>query len=242
MERRGEGFERERYVPPSEPTRESTPRYREPVTPEPVAREPVRHDIERQTSHTPALRPSDYEAPGVRPMRGDLTRWGPIFAGFFVALSTLVLLGVLGAALGFTAASQTTTPGGAATPGTDAGTMAMVWGAFALIVSFFVGGWIAGRLAAVGGPMLGTVHGFAVWAFTISSVLILGALGAAGIVGAVAGDTTTGAGFTLPGLDFMQASTAAWGTFIAMFLGLCAAMLGGFIGGKEHEYQRDVLR
>lgn len=218
MERRGEGFERERHVP--EPGRE--------IRPEGVEREPYREPVAHERVTEPVMRPEVYGEwePGISLRPQDLTRWGPIFAGTFVALSLIVMLGVLGVAIGF---GFVTSPAGV----TAGGTAAAIWGAIVLIVAFFCGGWLASRTAAITGPMVGTLHGVAVWALTTTALLFLGAFGLAGVLGAITGPgapmvPTPGT----PGANLGLAQGAAWGTFIALILGLAAAAIGGWVGGQ----------
>lgn len=199
MERRGEGFERERYVPEPgrEVRREGAERERI-VEPAPPARE-ERHGIAE-----PAL--------GLHPR--DLTHWGPVWAGFFVSLAVIVLVGILGVALGLGLMTQ---------PGTGAA----IWGAVTLIVGFFCGGYFAARTSSLAGPVIGLIQGVAVWAVTTAALLVLGSFGLAGLLG-----MTTG---PMPQANLGLAQGAAWGTFIALILGLCAAAIGGYVGGQALE-------
>lgn len=240
MERRGEGFERERipeqgpeprYREGVERERIIEPRHGEAVERERVA-EPRYQGVERERVAQP--RPTEPMAtyderygqlePGIVFRARDLTRWGPVIGGFFASLSVMVLLGTLGAAIGLQLAGGIPTTGVALA---DAGVGAAIYGAITLIVSFFVGGWLAGRTAAVAGPNVGLIHGFAVWALTISLVVIMGAVGFAGVLGSM---ISAGAAPVMPGAN---AIVAGWGTFVALCLGLAAALLGGWIGGNN---------
>lgn len=186
---------------------------------------------------------------------GDRIRWGAIMAGLFAALSTLVVLGVLGAAVGLSAYDR----------GDDArnfGIGASIWGAISMIVAFIVGGYVAGRYGApFGGDRSALVHGAMVWAVAIPlSLLILGSIGTMLGSGAVSGglanrdltsgqigggdrfDTARPAGAQLgaeagerTGDDAAErarrsSAGAAWGTLISLLLGLGAAALGGRLG------------
>jgi hypothetical protein len=227
MERRGEGFERERYVPGE--GRE--------VRREGVEREPVREPVagERIAEPTPAVREERQAVTepslGARPF--DLTRWGPVLAGVFVSLGIIALLGVLGAALGFQLAGPGVAPDMAAT----AGTAAAIWGAITLIVGFFVGGWLAGRMSGNSNSEIGLLHGVAVWAVSVVGLLILGAIGAGGLMGMLNN-------LGMPSGDISIAQGAAWSSFAAMLLGLAAAAAGGYLGGQyfEREGHRRLTR
>src|SRR5262245_53988136 len=69
----------------------------------------------------------------------DLVRWGPIVAGLVTALTSLVLLGLLGIGIGLSTlntganAAQGTIP-------TDAGRNSAAWAAISGLVAFFLGG------------------------------------------------------------------------------------------------------
>jgi ElaB/YqjD/DUF883 family membrane-anchored ribosome-binding protein len=125
--------------------------------------------------------------------------WGGIFAGFVVATVLQFVLSLLGVAIGFAAF----------TPGADAlrdfGIGAGIWAALTAIVSLFVGGMTAGRLAGVLTPKDGALHGVLMW--SLSTLLAIWLLasglgtvlgGAFGIVGrtltATAGGLATGVG------------------------------------------------
>ena len=105
----------------------------------------------------------------------DRVRWASIIAGLFAALSTLVVLSVLGAAVA----------GSAFDPGDRARTFGMgagIWGTVSMLLAFLVGGWLAARTAAVRGHGNGVLNGAMVWAVAIPLIiyLISAAVGAAG--------------------------------------------------------------
>jgi hypothetical protein len=232
MERRGEGFERERYVPEPGPEVRREGVERERIV-EPAARERVTEPVVREEHYGVA-------EPGLGMRPYDLARWGPVFAGVFVSLSLIVLLGVLGAALGFGLAGPATAPNVAA----NLGNAAMIWGALTLIVAFFAGGWVAARLTSTATPEIGLIHGVAVWGVTIVGLLLLGAIGVAGLVGTITGPGAPAVPGT-PGTNMGLAQGAAWGTFIALALGLAAAAIGGYFGGQyfeTHHHRRPLIR
>lgn len=94
----------------------------------------------------------------------DRVRWGPVLAGLFAALSTLVVLSVLGAAV----AGSTFDPGDRArTYGIGSG----VWAAVSMLIAFGIGGWLAARSAAVRGHGDGVLNGAMVWVVAIPLML-----------------------------------------------------------------------
>jgi len=157
------------------------------------------------------------------PFQEDVVRWGPILGGVFVALGILVMLGLLGAAVGIAALAT-----GTATTG-DIATAGGIWGGVSLIVALFVGGWLAASTSNVAGTFAGIVEGSVVWAVLVVFGLVLAALGAAvglGVFFSQFGIPTPGGGMTT------MSSTAAGWTFVALLIGLVAALVGGWIGSQ----------
>src|SRR4051812_39198023 len=109
----------------------------------------------------------------------DRVRWGPIIAGLFAAISTLVVLAVLGAAVAGTAYD----PGDSAR---SFGIGAGIWGAISALLAFFISGWLAARSAAVRGHGAGLLNGAMVWVATIPLMMIVGSM-IAGRAAAAAG-------------------------------------------------------
>jgi len=110
----------------------------------------------------------------------DSIRWGPIVGGLFAALSTLAALTVLGLAIGATAFDAGDTASGF---GLGAG----IWGALSALISFLVGGWLAGRTAAVPGRNSGILNGAMVW-FVAIPLLLYGLGSGIGAIGRTLGN------------------------------------------------------
>jgi hypothetical protein len=181
----------------------------------------------------------------------DRIRWGPIVAGLVTALSTLVVLSVLGLAVGLTAYE----PGDRLQ---DFGMGAGIWGAVSTILAFLLGGWLAAYSSVVRGRGNGLLNGAMVWAVSIPLILyLLGAgvgtmlnvgTGMATAAAPVIADTVTPAGADATAAAAQaeaqqitpqtvaaatdDASQAAWGTLIALLLGLIAAAVGGLLGAR----------
>ena len=179
----------------------------------------------------------------------DRVRWGPILAGLFTALSSLAVLGVLGAAIA----------GSAYDPGDSArsfGIGAGIWGILSMLIAFGLGGWVAARSAAVRGHDNGLLNGAMVWAVAIPlmAYLLAGAAGRVADTAAVATDEAmqasaqiTGDGTSSRGGDAMGSmqvspeqreraadagARTAWSTLVALLLGLAAAAAGGYVGAR----------
>jgi hypothetical protein len=182
----------------------------------------------------------------------DRIRWGPILAGLVTALSTLVVLSVLGLAVGLTAYE----PGDRLQ---DFGIGAGIWGAVSTILAFLLGGWLAAYTSVVRGRGNGLLNGAMVWAVSIPLILYLLGAGVGTMLNVGTGVATAAAPViaeqaTPAGADATaataqaeaqqqvtpqtvaaatdDASQAAWGTLIALLLGLIAAAAGGLLGAR----------
>ena len=199
----------------------------------------------------------------VLPVRNRV-QWGPIMAGLLTGIATLILLTVLGLAIG-TAAFE---PGESDGLGTAAG----IWGAISAIIAFFLGGWVAAKTAAVGGRGSGMINGFLVGATALALILWLTTTGISNLLGTVGNnlgdianviqDQAQAEGVT-PTEAENQAQNAqaeaeatseraqaslrenydsvqksAWGTFFGLVLALGAATVGGMIGYNQ---RRDLI-
>jgi hypothetical protein len=121
-----------------------------------------------------------YPAAAVAPLRADGLRvsWGSILGGVLLAVGLLILLTSLGAAIGITAADP------ASTDAADAGRAAGIYGAIALLVALFFGGWAATRIGAITDRATGFAEGALVW---VVAVLLMGALAVTGLSNLVGG-------------------------------------------------------
>ena len=193
----------------------------------------------------------------------DLVRWGPIFAGIFTTLATLIGLTVLGLAIGL----ETVDAGDQIS---DFGLGAGIWSSISALVAFFLGGFMAARSAAFGGRTSGILNGAMVWIVAIPLMVsllgsglntLLGTVGnvagsatniAAPLVDNTAVQATVEAGATnlqdtaqnlqanVSAEDAAQvannAADAAWGILLSLGLGALAAILGGYLGGKTQAH------
>ena len=196
------------------------------------------------------------ELPEALNLARDRVRWGPIWAGFFTALTAMVLLGLLGLAIGLTSVNAGTAAAQGGPP-QGAGTAAAIWGAITALVAFFVGGWVAGRTAAVFDRRWGAWNGALVFIVAVPITLWLAGQGLGFLAGTLgnfasalnidpgamanqaqqAADQAQQAGRTPQPSDVAQAAAgarnAAWGTLIGLLVGLIAAALGGALGTRR---------
>lgn len=112
----------------------------------------------------------------------DRVRWGPVVAGFVVALGLQLVLSALGLAFGFYTLSTLTTPTGSLA---DAGLGVGIWTIISLFISLFLGGLTTARAC---GPMTrrsAILNGGVLWGLTLVFGSWLLASGVTGAFGAV---------------------------------------------------------
>jgi hypothetical protein len=173
-------------------------------------------------------------------------RWGPILAGFLTALTALLLLNLLGVAIGLTAlnAGTAAAQGG---PPPEAGRNSAIWAAIAGILSFLLGGYVAGRTAAVFDRGWGALNGALVFLLGVPITLWLAGQGLGAVLGSLGGLTAglnveptqvqsaaeqaQQAANNVQPVDVARAAerarNAAWGALLGSLLALGASALGG---------------
>jgi hypothetical protein len=183
--------------------------------------------------------------------RRDKIRWGPILAGLATVITSMLVLTVLGLAIGLSAFD----------PDDDGvGTAAAIWSALSALVSFFLGGWVAGKTASVHGDDNALLNGFMVGASALALLLLLTGMGLGNLLGGIGSniaDIARLSGDTVSGVDpntaaqnvrqgavdaYDEARDAAWGTLAGLVLALGAATLGGLVGHRnrhDHATQWD---
>ena len=117
--------------------------------------------------------------------------WGSVLAGAVVAGASVVLLSLLGVAIGAGGLRFTqTTAADVASYGLGAG----IWTAVNLILSLAFGGYVAARLSGTHSHLDAELHGITVWAVALlfMTVLLTQAIGS--ILGTVASTASTAAG------------------------------------------------
>lgn len=180
-------------------------------------------------------------------------QFGPIIAGVLTAIATLLILTVLGLAIGASALEPREV-------GEGVGAAAAIWGIISALIAFFLGGWVAAKTAAVAGAGSGLINGLMVGAAIITLVLWLTGSGVSGILGTLGsniGDITSLVQEETGGTDQAQEEAeaavadiepasafdtvrdAAWGTLAGLVLPLVAAGAGGLLG---HNERRDVIQ
>ena len=207
---------------------------------EPTGARPVERPVRDDRAY--AVNDLDANEPAFR----DRVRWGPIVAGVFTALTTLLVMTILGLAIGLTAFEPDDT--GART----VSTAAAIWGIITAVLAFFLGGWVAGRNALGSATENGAINGFLVGAATI--VVMLWMIGAGlgnlmGLAGAnideisqltadepvttLTGEEVTDAVVPTAQENYDDARNSAWGTLAGLVVALAAAAAGGALGHPD---------
>ena len=169
----------------------------------------------------------------------DRVRWGPILAGLLTALTSLLLLSLLGLAVGLTVVNAGTAAAQGGPPA-ETGPASAIWGAISGLLSFLLGGYVAGRTASLFSRGWGALNGAMVFLLAVPLILWLASQGLGGILGnlgAFAGDlgnqARQAAGDAQP-IDVARAAerarNTAWGALAGPLLGLGASALGGWLG------------
>lgn len=123
--------------------------------------------------------------------------WGAIFAGVVLALTTHILLNLLGAGLGAAVIDP------ASNDNPDASTLSIttaVWFVLSGLIASFVGGYVASRLSGRPLRSTGALHGVASWAVTTLILIYLLTTSVSALVGGVfsgLGGVVSSAGSTI---------------------------------------------
>ena len=160
--------------------------------------------------------------------------WGPVIAGVLLALAAQVVLGLVGAALGFAAQPTGSRAMGAA---------AAIWAIVTPFVATLCGAWLACRMAGAEESRSGYLHGVLVWcigliagAIFLAGTMATGAMtagtAASGNLGAaqrtIRGEAGTRAAAPQARADEAARSAAAGAGGAA--LAAIAGLLGGVVG------------
>ncbi len=188
-------------------------------------------------------RSDDIGIPEAYNLARDRVRWGPIWAGFLAALTAVLLLSLLGLAIGLTAVDAGRAAAAGEAPN-QAGWLSALWGALTAIVSFLLGGYVTGKTAAIFDRKWGALNGALVFLLTIPITLLLAGMGLGAILGTL-GNYVSGLNIDPAQLrDAAQTATnqagqaaqntqprnGAWAALVALLVGLWASAQGGAWG------------
>jgi hypothetical protein len=201
----------------------------------------------------------------IRDVSGVRSRisWGAVFAGFFIALVSVVLLTSLGSAIGFTAAQSHGVDTDQITTG------AAVYGVLVTLISLFVGGWATSQCVARETKLEAAFSGVVLWGVTFIALIFLALNGISLGLGTVMGINTLISNHLMTmemrglaqhlaltpeqmvAFQEMMRSTinqanvavATWWSFAGLVLSVGATVLGAIVGsGPSLSVRRLVLR
>ena len=109
--------------------------------------------------------------------------WGAVLAGAIIALATQIVLTLIGVAIGLATVNPAT---GDSPTGTALGAGAAIWFVLSSLISLFLGGYIAARLA---GRVNGWLHGLTTWGTLTLLMLMLITTAVGQLIGAASGLT-----------------------------------------------------
>jgi hypothetical protein len=188
-------------------------------------------------------------------LKQDRVHWGPIVAGLLTALTTLLLLSLIGLAVGLTTVNAGTAAAQGGPPA-DAGRNSAIWAAVSGIVAFLLGGYVAGRTAAVFSRGWGALNGALVFMLAVPLILWLAGQGLGTVLGSLgnlsgalannpgatqaaqgaAGQAQAAAQNVQP-IDVARAAegarNAAWGALAGLLVALGGSALGGWLGTRH---------
>jgi hypothetical protein len=157
--------------------------------------------------------------------------WGAAFFGFLAAAGlAAILTGIVSAAgATLTLGSDASASEAAETIGIAGGIAMLV----VLVISYFAGGYVAGRMSRFDGGR----QGLGVWLVALAVTVVLAAAGA--ILG---GEYNVLSQLNLPRIPIDE-GTIATGALIALAVGLIGSLLAAMAGGKAGErYHRKIDR
>ncbi len=183
----------------------------------------------------------------------DRVRWGPIFSGLVIALATQLILSALGAAIGSTFLSESAAPRSNAS---GVGSAVGIWSIISLLISLFIGSWVAARACGPMNRSTALLNGAILWATTLalsSWLLANGVSGAFGIAASNAGEVINQVQQqggvrvpnSTPAITAAQANELAgntakglWSFVVGSLLGLAASLAGASAGARKPHVHR----
>src|ERR671935_93061 len=142
----------------------------------------------RSETAAPVMRQVEEVRERARPDGFDLKRdrvhWGPIVAGLLTALTALLLLSLLGLAIGLTTVNAGTAAAQGGPPA-EAGRNSAIWAGISGILSFLLGGYVAARVAHMLDHKWSAFHGALVFMLALPIALWLAGQGLGALLGPV---------------------------------------------------------
>jgi hypothetical protein len=179
------------------------------------------------------------QAAGARPF--PRLHWGAVIAGVFLAIAGHIVLGLVGAALGF-AAEPTDSAG--------MGAAAAIWALVTPFVATLLGAWLACRMAGADDTRSANVHGILVWCIGLiaGAVFLTGTLASGAMATGTAASGNLGQAQRLMGAEpgagpraaearteeaARRAAASAGGAALAAIAGLLGAVVGAGLSARR---------
>jgi hypothetical protein len=159
-------------------------------------------------------------------------RWGPVWAGWFVASGTALLLYAFGMAVGFSAFDPRNET--AVAHGVSGG--AIVWVILTWAAALFTGGMFASWFDGRNDTEMGVVRGLTVWGLSMAATALASASGLAHgvfITAARSGGSAIGAAAVDPARAAHYLAAVMWTAFGSAVVALVTAVLGGWMGAHH---------
>jgi hypothetical protein len=147
------------------------------------------------------------------------TNWPAIWAGVFIFMAIWLVFGALGVAI-FASASPAATYS-LAHMGAGMG----IWMVVLTVIAMYVAGLETARLAAVSNRHDNLIHGMAMFGLSAVAVIVMAELVKAGFAGGAASATAAA-------VPMGVSAALGWVSFISLFLGWLAALLGAASAGS----------
>jgi len=163
--------------------------------------------------------------------------WSAIWVGTLSALSTALVIGLIGIAIG----ARHIVPNDRILRWSDVGPGTLITTVLGAFFAFVVGGWIAGRVAGLRRADTSMLHGAIVWLLAVPILVVLAALGAGGLFGGWYGGlagtpvwVTPSTTVVAPDPSLAVASrNGALGALTALLIGLVGSIIGGWLASGE---------
>ncbi len=169
----------------------------------------------------------------------DRVRWGPIFAGIVIALSTQLVLSALGVAIGMSVGAD------AQADPNSIGLGVGIWSIISLFIALMLGSWIMARTCGPMNKNTALLNGAILWATTLalsSWLLASGVSGTFGIVMANAGEIADRVNVDPSAANLTPnearniadgVARAGWSFLFGSLLGLVASLIGATLGARR---------
>lgn len=133
--------------------------------------------------------------------QGVRVAWGGVWSGLLVAIGLMLLLTVLGLAIGVSAADVGPGESGNAK---GLGISAAIWSGVSLLIALFIGGMVATRTGMVHDKSTGMIEGVLVWILAVLALIYMAGSGIGTLSGSVfgaLGGVTQGAAAAVRNVD-----------------------------------------